>query len=202
VLAIYDQSRRGQGLVLVIGENQLERRTIGCVADAVACGNLSSQAAPLEVVDRTWTLLELLPIEMGGLFQRFPKGGRRLRAVLFLGGFRYGQTGILGQCRHRIAKAHVLVLHQEADGGAVCATPKAMIELLGRTDSEGGGLLAVKRTTGLVVLPGLFQRHTPVDDVDDVDSGEQSVDEIARDHGCCMINPGRRRVELSPRGGL
>jgi hypothetical protein len=41
----------------------------------------------------------------------------------------------------------------------------------------------------LEVLSGFLQRYTPVDDVDDVDAGEQGVDEIARDHDGRMINP-------------
>jgi len=98
-------------------------------------------------------------------------------------------------------KAHVLVFHQETERGAVCAAAEAVVELLGRADREGGCFFAVKGAAGLVVLPSFLQRHAPIDDVDDVDAGKQGVDEIARDHGCSMINPGGRRVALSPRGG-
>jgi len=68
--------------------------------------------------------------------------------------------------------------------------------LVGLTVKEG---VAVERTAGLVVLSGFFQRHTAIDDVDDVDAGEQGIDEIARNHGGCMINPGGCRATGSAR---
>ena len=140
-------------------------------------------------------------IELRGLFQRLPQRGWRLGAVGFAG-FRHRQADVLRQRRHRVGKAHVLIFHQEAERGAVRAAAEAVIELLGRADREGGGFFAVEGAAGLVILPGFFQRHAPVDDVDDVDAGEQGVDEIARDHGCCMINPGGPGWDSACEAGL
>jgi hypothetical protein len=46
----------------------------------------------------------------------------------------------------------------------------------------------MERAAGLVVLPGFFERYAAVDDIDDVNAGEQSIDKIARDHLDTPIN--------------
>ena len=45
---------------------------------------------------------------------------------------------------------------------------KAMIELLGWTDSKRGGFFVMERATGLELVAGFFQLDTGIDDVDDV----------------------------------
>ncbi len=99
-------------------------------------------------------------------------------------------AGLLRQLFHGLAKVLALVLHQEGDRAAVGAAAEAMVELLLGADGEGGGLLVVKRATGLVVLPRLAQGDAAVDEVDDVDAGEQRIDEVGWDpagHGTNLV---------------
>jgi hypothetical protein len=63
--------------------------------------------------------------------------------------------------------------HQEADRGAVSAAAEAVIELLGRAYRERRRLLAVKRTAGAEIGAGFLERDVAIDDVDDVDPGQQ-----------------------------
>ena len=62
---------------------------------------------------------------------------------------------------------------------------EAVIEALRRADCKRRRLLAVERTTGLVLAAGLLQLHAGTDDLDDVGALHQLVDEMlwnARGH--------------------
>ena len=83
---------------------------------------------------------------------------------------RHLQAGLPGQFLDGLAEVQSLVLHQEADGGAVGAAAEAVVELLVVADGERGGLLVVKGAAGLVVLAGLLQRHAAPIEVDDIGS--------------------------------
>ncbi|CFO05538.1 Uncharacterised protein [Bordetella pertussis] len=57
------------------------------------------------------------------------------------------------------------------------AATETVIELLGRTDSERRAFFVVKRAKTKQVGPTLAQLHISPDDVNDVDPGEQILDE-------------------------
>jgi hypothetical protein len=84
---------------------------------------------------------------------------------------------LLGQVLHRFDKAHARVLHQKADGVAVLAAAKAVVELLGRADAERGRLFAVKGAQPHEVGAALFELHIAAHDIDHVDAREQLLDE-------------------------
>jgi hypothetical protein len=63
----------------------------------------------------------------------------------------------------------------------MCGTAKAVVELLGLADTERRRFLLVKGTPGHVVPTPLLQRHTLVDDFDDVDPGNEFIDETLWD---------------------
>src|SRR5690606_7649118 len=99
----------------------------------------------------------------------------------------------------RLGEAHALVLHEEADRGAVRAAAEAVIELLRRAHGEGRRLLVVERTAGLVVLAGPFERNARVDDFHDIRAQQHLVDELLRDpaaHGAYS-----KRSRRTARGG-
>ena len=64
-------------------------------------------------------------------------------------------------------------------GGAARAAPEAGIKLLVRAHREGGRFLVVERAAGLVVLAGFLERHPPINDLDDIQTLQQLVDEIS-----------------------
>lgn len=57
------------------------------------------------------------------------------------------------------------------------AAPKAVIELFFVTYGEGGRLFIVKRAAGLVILAGFFQWYALIDQIDNVDSVQQVINE-------------------------
>jgi len=73
--------------------------------------------------------------------------------------FRHLHAHGRGQVLHRIYVAQPAVGHQEADGVAVRAAAKAVIELLRRADGERGRLLVMERAQALVIRAALFQAH-------------------------------------------
>ena len=86
--------------------------------------------------------------------------------------FRYAHAQPAGEFADRVDKANALVLHDETDGRAVCATAKAVIELFCRADGEGGGFFVMEGAAGRVVPARFFQRHVSIDQFDDVDPGK------------------------------
>jgi|GEM_PF-4079180 len=112
---------------------------------------------------------------MAGLF------GLAARRFLLLA----GTAGFFGDrhSRRRRERAHGVgetgarMFHQEGDGAAVCTTSEAVIELLGGADSERGAFFVMKGAQAKQVGLTLSQLHISPDNVDDVDSGEQILDE-------------------------
>ena len=66
---------------------------------------------------------------------------------------------------------------KKGNSRTVRAAAEAMVKLLGGTDSKRGGFFVVKRTEAKQVGPTLSQLHVSPDDIDDVDPGEQILDE-------------------------
>ena len=90
---------------------------------------------------------------------------------------RHRDTQHLGQCLDGVDKAQIVEIHQKADGGAVGAATKAMIEILLGTDGEGRCFLVVERARRLEFAAGLGQRDAPADQLHDVGPRDQLIDE-------------------------
>jgi len=158
---------------------------IRCVADAEAGAGFRVDAALVQVGPGLGAALQLLLEEAGGGLQ----GGIELAALAVLvagaGVARHLQAGALGQLLDRVEELEAVVVHQEADRGAVRAAAEAVVELLGRRDGERRRALVVEGTAR-GVLPALpLQRHARADDLDDIRPGQQVVDEGVRNpcHG-------------------
>ncbi|MCY1560212.1 hypothetical protein D9M68_973240 [compost metagenome] len=82
-----------------------------------------------------------------------------------------------GERAHGLGETGARVFHQEGDGAAMCSAAEAVIKLLGGTDSERRAFFVMKRAQAKQVGPALSQLHVSPDYVDDVDSGEQILDE-------------------------
>jgi len=106
---------------------------------------------------------------------------------------RHRESGVARELLDRVGKGLAPVLHQEADRGAVYAATEAVIELLGRAYRERRRLFAVKRTAGAEIGAGLLERYVAIDDVDDVDPGQQRLYEIVRNHGLRDREPSAAR---------
>jgi hypothetical protein len=88
------------------------------------------------------------------------------------------QSSLPGQFLHGIDKFQPLVSHQEANGVAVSAATKTVIELLAGTDRERRGFFGVKRTAGHEFMTRPPQRHSAVDDLDEINPAEQLIEEF------------------------
>ena len=135
-----------QQRVVIVGENAGQTApALGRIAQAELSGNFTRQAATLEVVHRSGRFLEMLSEGVAGFFQHVTQGslllplldraGPVLRAGVVFG---HLQAVLLGQVFDGFHKGHAGVVHQKADGIAVLAAAKAVIELLGWTDRERG----------------------------------------------------------------
>ena len=154
------------------------------VAQAEALGGLARDAAALEVVDGLGRCLEVLAVGVACLLQHVGEGGLFLLLrglALALGGadvvLRHLQADLAGKILHGFDEAHAGMVHQKADGVAILAAAKAVIELLAGTDGEGGRLLAVERAQAHEVGAALPELHVASHDIDHVDAREQFLDE-------------------------
>ena len=89
---------------------------------------------------------------------------------------RHLQAHALGQVIHRFDETHAGVVHQKADGVAVLAAAKAVVELFGGAHAERGRLFPVKGHSPMKLAP-LFELHIAAHDIDHVDAREQLLDE-------------------------
>ncbi len=83
----------------------------------------------------------------------------------------------LREVRNGVEELHLLVLHEKADHGAVRAAAEAVVELLVGTYPKGRRFLVVEGTTGLEFTACFFQRYPGTDDLDDIGTGDDLVDE-------------------------
>ena len=182
------------------------------VTEPVLARDRTADAAPFEVFDRPRRVFEGAPPGLGGLLEHQTQGlaacalggvtGLIGKAALFLG---HGQADLRGQILDRVDEPQAEVLHQESDGVAARATAKAMVELLGRNDVEARGFFGVERAQTDEAGAGFTQRHVAADDVDDVDPGEQLVDEgLGNGHAAIFADsiPSQRRGEPDARLSL
>ncbi len=86
-----------------------------------------------------------------------------------------------GQLFDGFNELELVVVHQKVDGVAVCATAEAVVELFFTVYGERGGFFVMERTARMVVLALLFQLNPRVDQIDDIGSRQQVIDENAWD---------------------
>ena len=156
------------------------------VADAKALAGLRGESAACHVVAGARLARQRLHVVARDLLHQLVQRlvgalGPRGPAALV----RHLEPQARGQFLHRLREGHVVVLHEEAEHGAVRAAAEAVIELLVGAHPEGGGLLVVERAAGAVLAAGLLQRHAPADDLHDVGAGDQLVDEVLGD--ACQV---------------
>ena len=96
------------------------------------------------------------------------------RRALVLG---HRKTHGLRKVTDRVHEAHAKVLHQEADGVAMHTAAEAVVGLARGTDGEAGGFFAVKGTQTHVVCTRLPQRDVSTDNLGNVDTAQQVLNE-------------------------
>ena len=163
------------------------------ITQAKTRGDLTSQASPLEVVDRARRGLQRGLVVVAGARQNFAQGlpllallgcaGALLRARIALGN---RDAGTLRQLAHGVHERQPLVLHQEADRVAMRAAAEAVIRLPARADREARRLLAVERAQALVHGARALELDMAADDLHDVDAGQQLLDEADGQHGISL----------------
>ncbi len=82
-----------------------------------------------------------------------------------------------GQFFNSLDEVQIVVVHHEAEGVTASAAAKAIVELLVRADTEGGGFLFVKRAAGGVILAGFFHLQARAHHIDDVGAVQKVVNE-------------------------
>lgn len=87
------------------------------------------------------------------------------------------------------------MLHQEADGVAVLATTKAVIELFGGADAEGGRFFTMKGAQPHEIGATLLELHIAAHDVHHVNAREQFLDERLGDRHPGILNDPARAPE-------
>src|SRR6185312_11455817 len=103
---------------------------------------------------------------------------------------RHGQADRLRQLLDCVGKFEALVFHQKAHSTAVRTATEAVVELLGRTDVERRRAFVVERAARRPFAARALQRHARLHHVDDVDAGQQFVDETFGDkagHGFASL---------------
>lgn len=193
LLAFDDQAgldqRCGDGVVAICAEHGLERLpVVRRVAQAEVPGDLTGQAAALEVLDGAGGAAQLLAVVVAGARHDVAQGdglglplgaggGRQATALL-----RHRHADRLRQIADGLDVRQPGELHQEADCRAVRAATEAVIELLGRRHRERRRLLVMERAQPHEVGAALLELHVAAHHVDDVDAVEQIVDERLRNH--------------------
>ncbi|MCW0450032.1 hypothetical protein NB706_002866 [Xanthomonas sacchari] len=189
---------------LVGAQRVLERAVaVRGVADLEARAVFGVHAAAVQVDARLLAAVELALEELGRRFQRGVQvamvvAGGLGRATL-LGVARDVHAGALGQLVDRVEEFEAVVVHQEADRGAVRAAAEAVVELLGWRHRERGRAFVVERAARRVLLALALQRHARADHLDDVGACEQVVDECVGDAGHPHRMPRACAVTLAAR---
>ena len=90
-------------------------------------------------------------------------------------------------------EVHAGVFHQEADGIAILAAAKAVEELLGGADREGGRLLGMEGAQAHEIGAAFFQCHMAAHHLDHVGTGDEFLDEVlGNGHGAIVGDLGQR----------
>ena len=148
------------------------------------CG-VAVEAARAQVVNGRLMTPQRLLEEIRGLRERVIERARAATAPATLASRGTSRPTRAASSSTAVDEIQPVVFHQESERRAVGAAAEAVIEALVRADGEGGRLLAVKRAAGLVLAARLLELDARADDLDDVRSLHQLVDEVlwnARSH--------------------
>ena len=160
---------------------------VACVAQCETVNRFAGQAALLEVGARTLVFAERRPVMLGDVHHQRVEVvvaavfGASLRAFT-----RNFQTRTPGEFFHGLNEAEVVVFHEEADGGAMRAATEAVIELLYGVHVKRRGFFVVEGAAALRFAPAAFQCDARTHHFDNVDAGEELVNEMlgnASGHG-------------------
>ena len=147
------------------------------VSDAEGLGGFAGDAALLQIFDRLRCLAKLRAVHAVGKGQRIQRPLQHGPGWSRAADARHLDASLTGQLLHGFRKAQPFVLHEEADRGA--AAPRAEVEehLLRRRDEERGRFLVGERRQGLELAAGAFEFQPRADHLDDIDAGDQVLDE-------------------------
>ncbi len=84
-------------------------------------------------------------------------------------------------------KAHVIELHEKSDRGAVCTTAEAMIKTFRWAYRERRCLFVMEWTTGFELATCFLKLDASPEDLDDVRSRDQVVNEILGNHSTSIV---------------
>ena len=170
--------------------------TAGRIADQIAFGCVSIQTARLEVIDRARMIPQALAEKQRHFAQQFVqrRAGRRRRARRLVP--RHLHTVQRCQFLHGVDEFEVIVFHQKTERCAMRTAAEAVIKALVRADRKRRGFFVMKRTAGLVLPAGFLELYAAADELDDVGTVDQLVDEFLRDatghiglygNSCCLF---------------
>ena len=174
-----------QGQPALVGTQRRLQAVVafGRVTDGESGAVLRVHAAAVEIAPRLLVALELrLEEARGGVERGVLVAGVGI-LVAVPGFLRHFHTGALGQFLDRVEELEAVVVHQEADGGAVRAAAEAVVELLVGRDGEAGRALVVEGAARRVLAALALERHSRADHLDDVGACQQVVDEGVGDAG-------------------
>jgi len=184
-LAGDDQAAFDQQGIVVIGKHAGQAApAFRGIPEAKSLGDFTRDAAPLEILDRPFRGTQIFDIGQCGFFQHagqrrllFAQVGRPgpvLRRNVVFG---HLQAVLLGQVLDGLNECHAGMVHQEADGVAIFAATKAVVELFRGADAEGGRFFAMKRAQAHEVGAAFFELHIAADDIDHVGTRQQLLNE-------------------------
>ena len=152
-------------------------------------------AAAVQVVARTRALGKLALVQLGGRLQRRVLVAQVAVLAVLPGFLRHLDAGPARQFLDRVEELEAVVVHQEADRGAVRAAAEAVVELLGRGHVERRRALVVERARRAVFAALALELHARANHLDDVGACEQVVDESVGQagHHTRMPSAGRSR---------
>ena len=87
-------------------------------------------------------------------------------------------SALVGEIAYGFRELHPLMQHQELENRSSLFAPKAMEELVLRTNAERGGLFLVEGTQADEVPPGFLQRDVLLDYADDIRRGLDLSDNV------------------------
>src|SRR5690606_3557786 len=157
------------------GSQRIE--AVWCVSDCEPLAGRRLQAALAQVRTRLVATGQLAAEERLGVGQDVIQ---RLAVRVGLAPCRVAgdlHAGTPGKLLDRVEELQPVVVHQEADGGTVRPAAEAVVELLGRRDSEAGRALIVERAPRRILPALLLELYPAADQLDDVGAREQVVDE-------------------------
>ena len=199
-VALDDQTRLGERAAARLVDAEAAQHVvpgIRGVADQEALERRGLEAAARGVVGGAAIGLQgLRPVRRDARQHRVQRLARCLRVVGPPGLARDVDAGARGQLLDRLGEAQAVVVHQEAEHGAVRAAAEAVVELLVRAHPERRRLLVVEGAAGLVFAARFLQRDARADQLDDVAARDQVIDEALRD-----ATGHRRGRRFSRRGG-